>query len=316
MSAAPAKRIPARWPSDAPALLAPAPAAEPAADPFPMRGSVISAPAERTREKTVAEHVSAVQRVILLMRARLEEPHTLEELARHAYLSPFHFNRVFRQVTGAPPGRFLTALRIHEAKRLLLATPMSVTDVCMTVGYSSLGTFSTQFKSLVGVAPRQLRQLVLPRAEQPIADALGHSWSDPPSGTGASVMGTIGAVEADYVLVGLFPTAVAQGTPVACTWVDAPGLFRLDDVPCGTYSMLACGFPNTATLFDVILAGPDGGVGIADEPVVVRSRCSIGPVHLRLGRRMETHPPILSALPLLFAVKGPLRDRVGASTLM
>jgi AraC-like DNA-binding protein len=249
----------------------------------------------------VTARVGAVERVVRLMRERLEEPHTLEELARHAYSSPFHFNRVFRQVTGAPPGRFLTALRIHEAKRLLLTTPMTVTDVCMTVGYSSLGTFSTQFKSLVGVAPRQLRQLILPRAEQPIAEVFDRPRSDPRPATGASIMGTVGAVETGYVLAGLFPTAVVQGAPVACTWATTPGLFRLHDVPWGTYAALACGFPCTATLFDVILGGPEVAVGIADEPVVVRPGYSTGPVYVRLVGRVDIHPPILSALPLMLA---------------
>src|SRR6476619_1111248 len=75
-----------------------------------------------------------------------------------AYLSRFHFNRVCREITGLPPVRFHTALRIAAAKRLLLTTDMSVTEVSLEVGYQSLGTFTTHFHELVGVSPRTLRR--------------------------------------------------------------------------------------------------------------------------------------------------------------
>ena len=83
----------------------------------------------------------------------------LDEMARIAYLSPFYFNRIFRQLTGVPPRRFHTALRIDAAKRLLLTTDLSVTEMCLEVGYQSLGTFTTHFHELVGVSPRALRRL-------------------------------------------------------------------------------------------------------------------------------------------------------------
>src|ERR687886_731437 len=109
------------------------------------------------RPVTTAARLDAVERVVREMRARLGSPFGLDDMAHVAHLSPYHFNRVFRSVTGVPPGRFHAAVRMDAAKRLLLTTDLRVTDVCLEVGYRSLGTFTTQFRELVGVSPRELR---------------------------------------------------------------------------------------------------------------------------------------------------------------
>jgi AraC-like DNA-binding protein len=83
---------------------------------------------------------------------------TLTDAARCACLSPFHFNRVFAQVFGETPHEFLTRIRIDEAKKLLLLDSRSVTDVCFDVGYGSLGSFSTRFRSLTGLSPAAFRR--------------------------------------------------------------------------------------------------------------------------------------------------------------
>jgi AraC family transcriptional regulator len=114
------------------------------------------------------------------MHERIDRPFALDEMARIAYLSPFYFNRVFRQLTGLPPRRFHTALRIAAAKRLLLTTDLSVTEVCLEVGYQSLGTFTTHFHELVGVSPRELRRLASDpaRAAAQVADAFASAKVD------------------------------------------------------------------------------------------------------------------------------------------
>src|SRR5690242_12380215 len=101
------------------------------------------------RPSTVAAHHEAVERVIRMMRDHLDEPLTLQEMSKIAYISPCHFNRTFRQITGIPPNQFFYALRLETAKRLLLTTDTSVTDVCFDVGYNSLGTFIRRFTGLV-----------------------------------------------------------------------------------------------------------------------------------------------------------------------
>src|SRR5689334_273791 len=111
------------------------------------------------REDTLAAHRRAVERVITDARERLCEPISLHDMSRVAYLSTFHFNRVFHQITGLPPAKFISAMRLDEAKRLLLNTQMSITDICFEVGYNSLSTFTRRFTQRVGLGPREFRYL-------------------------------------------------------------------------------------------------------------------------------------------------------------
>ncbi len=83
---------------------------------------------------------------------------TLETAARQACLSPFHFNRLFAQAFGETPHEFVTRMRVEEAKKLLLAENHSVTDICFDVGYLSLGSFSSRFRSLTGLSPAAFRR--------------------------------------------------------------------------------------------------------------------------------------------------------------
>lgn len=83
---------------------------------------------------------------------------TLENAARQACLSPFHFNRLFTQAFGETPHEFVTRIRIEEAKKLLLAENHSVTDICFDIGYESLGSFSMRFRSLTGLSPAAFRR--------------------------------------------------------------------------------------------------------------------------------------------------------------
>ncbi len=82
----------------------------------------------------------------------------LETAARQACLSPFHFNRVFARAFGETPHEFVTRMRIEEAKKLLLSENDSVTDICFDLGYESLGSFSTRFRSLTGLSPAAFRR--------------------------------------------------------------------------------------------------------------------------------------------------------------
>ena len=82
---------------------------------------------------------------------------SLDEVAAHGGLSPFHFHRRFTQAFGETPHEFLTRLRIDRAKKLLLAGNDTVTGICFDVGYESLGSFSSRFRSLTGLSPTQFR---------------------------------------------------------------------------------------------------------------------------------------------------------------
>src|SRR6185369_3670497 len=91
--------------------------------------------------------------------SHLEEPLDLDHLARIAAISKFHLVRVFDEITGTTPHHFLACLRIQRAKELLLDGERSITDVCMEVGYSSLGSFSKTFTALVGFSPQYFQSM-------------------------------------------------------------------------------------------------------------------------------------------------------------
>jgi AraC-like DNA-binding protein len=85
------------------------------------------------------------------------QPLAVEELARGAYMSPAHFSRQFRRAYGESPYAYLMTRRIERAKALLRRRGMSVTEVCMAVGCTSLGSFSARFTELVGETPTAYR---------------------------------------------------------------------------------------------------------------------------------------------------------------
>ncbi len=87
-----------------------------------------------------------------------DQPITLGEMAGVACLSTSHFLRTFQQAFHQTPHQFLTARRIERAQRLLLQTDLSVTDVCLSVGFESLGSFSSLFSRRLGVSPGKFRR--------------------------------------------------------------------------------------------------------------------------------------------------------------
>lgn len=84
-------------------------------------------------------------------------PLDVPTLAREALMSPGHFSRSFRTAYGETPYGYLMTRRIERAKALLRRGDLSVTDVCIEVGCTSLGSFSSRFTELVGVSPSAYR---------------------------------------------------------------------------------------------------------------------------------------------------------------
>src|SRR5436305_5000928 len=84
-------------------------------------------------------------------------PLDVPAMARAAFMSPAHFSRQFRAAYGETPYSYLMTRRIERAKALLRRGDMSVTEVCMAVGCSSLGSFSDRFTELVGETPTAYR---------------------------------------------------------------------------------------------------------------------------------------------------------------
>ena len=90
------------------------------------------------------------------------QPLDVEALARGVHMSAGHLSREFKLAYGEAPYGYLMTRRIERAMALLRRGDLNVTDVCFTVGFSSLGTFSTRFTELVGMSPSAYRR----RAEQ------------------------------------------------------------------------------------------------------------------------------------------------------
>ena len=86
------------------------------------------------------------------------EPLDVPALARIAAVSQAHFIRTFRATFGETPHRYLQRRRVERAMWLLRETDRSVTDICLDVGFSSLGTFSRTFRDIVGLSPIAYRR--------------------------------------------------------------------------------------------------------------------------------------------------------------
>jgi AraC-like DNA-binding protein len=92
-----------------------------------------------------------------LMDREYARPLEVAELARAALMSTAHFSRRFRAAYGETPYAYLMTRRIERAKALLRRGDLSVTEVCMEVGCTSLGSFSARFTELVGETPTAYR---------------------------------------------------------------------------------------------------------------------------------------------------------------
>ena len=229
----------------------------------------------------------------------------MEEMAEKAGVSPFHFLRTFRRFTGVTPALFLSALRLEEAKRLLLSTERSVTDICFDVGYNSVGTFTTRFTQLVGLSPARLRRVgsgFHPDALFLAAERLAASASAAGS---TAVTGTLTTAEASPGLsfVGLFQHALPQQRPLACTLLAAPGPFRLNAPKPGRYHLFAVSFARASSGLDFLVSSHSLREVAASGPLQVRAgeAAAAAPAELRLRPRTLLDPPLLVALPLLLA---------------
>jgi AraC-like DNA-binding protein len=85
-------------------------------------------------------------------------PVRLDQAARFAYLSKYHYLRMFAAAFGETPVEFVTRVRMERARSLLLSSEWSVTEICLEVGYESLATFSNRFRRFAGCAPSEIRR--------------------------------------------------------------------------------------------------------------------------------------------------------------
>lgn len=256
------------------------------------------------RDDTAVAYQVAVERVIGQMKAHLDEPLDLDHLAQIAAISKFHFVRVFDEVTGTTPHHFLACLRMQRAKELLLTSASSITEICLEVGYTSLGSFSKTFADLVGVAPQDFRAMPKRlnaklfaravwrylRSPQPVPEPLLEGLVEgPPRPRG-------------FIFVGTFESGVPQGTPYSGTVMLRQGVFRIKRPSTAEFHLLAVLIPFSAS-FTALAANLPVGL-VAGLRVQASSLSGTGRLRLQLRPVRPTDPPIVLAFPALPALLG------------
>lgn len=117
----------------------------------------------RMKPRTEHDYHRRIARVIEAILADPAAPHTVQSLAAVAHLSPFHFHRIYRALTGEGVFETVQRLRLAQAAHRLSGAEDSVTDVALNVGYGSPQAFARAFREFTGVSPRafQTRQQAL-----------------------------------------------------------------------------------------------------------------------------------------------------------
>jgi AraC-like DNA-binding protein len=245
-------------------------------------------------------HVRSVERVVRAMMECLDRPMHNNEMADIACQSPFHFNRVFRRLTGVPPIHFHYALRLQQAKRLMISTDLPITDICFEVGYCSLGTFVTRFKALVGLPPTSFRRFARQLVSRDFQEfrsqllTLGEQAA-PRSST------ITGAVRSDHgcdvIFAGLFRRGIPEGEPVSCAHSLDQATYTIAAPENGNWSVFLVAVPWTATGTQLLLLDgfPRGRSGL-----ICRSEAGYsGDTSIALRQSSLLDPPILTAIPVL-----------------
>lgn len=214
------------------------------------------------------------------------------DLADQVGYSPFHFSRLFTARVGIGPGQYLTAVRIDQAKRLLLEGSAPVIDVATAVGFDSLSSFTRRFGAAVGITPARLRRL---------ADTVADHAPSPFRLTGEDPRSVDVTLELPSDLVGRGDPSVWVG------WYPHPapiGLPRsgvlarsLDQITlplcAGAPWLLGFAVPAQSGVLDH-LAPTDPVVAVHPSPVT--SSCALT---LHFGSAHRGVVPLLSALPSL-----------------
>lgn len=222
-----------------------------------------------TVETSYRAHVERAIRYILAHRA---EPILLEDVARAAHLSPFHFHRIFTAVMGETVGRFVTRHRLELAAMALAWEPgRSVTDIALDAGYSSLSNFSKAFAAWFGISPSGVRASADPAATPALAPltarrgeafAPAELYALPPAPS---------AAERERLLAELGPVRYEVRPTLDLACLASPAGYEL-----ATLESLWADLVARAIELDLV--GPDGEVdayGLAfDSPVITApERC-------------------------------------------
>lgn len=113
----------------------------------------------QTDRMTAQNHMPVfIQKAALYMRTHFRENPPLQKIAACVNLNPSYFCKLFHERMGISPMRYLSELKLAYAKKILEATPLSVTEICFACGYTSVSNFLKAFKMKYGVSPSELRK--------------------------------------------------------------------------------------------------------------------------------------------------------------
>jgi AraC-like DNA-binding protein len=236
----------------------------------------------------------AVLRAIEAMKQRLGDQLTVDDLAKAALFSKFHFTRIFQRVTGVSPRRFLSALRLQQAKHLLVSTEMRVADISVYVGYNSVGTFSSRFSRSVGMSPTMYRRRTGYATVIPIDTDIR---ANRPSSAKLICNVRLATPTPNAVIfIGLFPDRMPEGRPVHCSVLRHDDRIQFDSVPVGTWYLLAQGVTLDACHPAADCDCLDRQVSVATHGPILARPDSVISVDLILRPSRILDPPVLLAL--------------------
>lgn len=249
-----------------------------------------------------------IKDVLLYMTAHLKDDLTIQDVAYHFGYSKFHFSREFKKLTGFSAADYLSSIKVEYAKKELLEKNYSVTDSSFDAGYSSLGTFSTNFAKKTGLTPREYKYQIeslygLTKAyEQASSKGIQYrsKKSDPISQNQLAV--TVHYLD-DYkpgvTFIGLFNHPIPNHKLIVGTALTHQTAYQLTSIPDGTYYLLACSIEKTINPLRYFLLS-DCHRGRADTAIKLPEQ-SNNQIDIYLREPLPEDPPILINLPKLLA---------------
>ncbi|MEO8395029.1 MAG: AraC family transcriptional regulator [Chloroflexota bacterium] len=117
--------------------------------------------------KQITPHNDRLTLARAYMDRHYDAPITLEHISSEAGFSPYHFIRLFRAAYRRTPHQYLMQQRIDKAKDLLRSTDLPIHEICYTVGFESVGSFTTLFRRISGLSPSAYRKFAQRKAQLP-----------------------------------------------------------------------------------------------------------------------------------------------------
>ncbi|WP_407270336.1 helix-turn-helix domain-containing protein [Radiobacillus sp. PE A8.2] len=243
--------------------------------------------------------IDVVVKAIEFMRINLDKQITSEDLARSVGYSPYHFTRIFKEVTGISPRHFLSALRVEAGKEILVnASSPSVLKTLLSIGFQSIGTFSTKFKQFVGLSPKKFQlnaRLLHKYINQYQNDEviLNTKFNSPIITINLDVPNSFKGL----IFIGLFPRPIPDQKPIMGTVVKDQTRCVFTCIPPGNYFIMAAAIPWSMNPKDYFIL--DKALRGKIDPVVQVAKDTDTEQTISLREALPTDPPILINLPQL-----------------